>query len=158
MSDWFGGRNAVEMVRAGNNLLMPGLPMQKSAILEAVKSGKLDEKILNQDVAEMLGIIMLSPAFKGYKFSDNPPLKENAKIAREAAAESMVLLKNEGQALPIAVGMKLAVFGNNALELIAGGTGSGDVNKMYTVPLSDGLFRCRLFVEYRPISFLCKLY
>ena len=141
MSDWFGGRNAVEMVRAGNNLLMPGLPMQKTAILDAVKSGKLDEKILDQDVAEMLGIIMLSPAFKGYKFSDNPPLKENAKIAREAAAESMVLLKNEGKALPIAPGTKLAVFGNNALELIAGGTGSGDVNKMYTVPLSDGLFR-----------------
>lgn len=141
MSDWFGGRNAVEMVRAGNNLLMPGLPMQKTAILEAVKSGKLDEKILDQDVAEMLGIIMLSPAFKGYKFSDNPPLKENAKIAREAVAESMVLLKNEGKALPIAPGAKLAVFGNNAMELIAGGTGSGDVNKMYTVPLSDGLFR-----------------
>ena len=141
MSDWFGGRNAVEMVRAGNNLQMPGLPMQKTAILDAVKNGKLDEKILDQDVAEMLGIIMLSPAFKGYKFSDNPPLKENAKMAREAAAESMVLLKNEGKALPIAPGSKLAVFGNNALELIAGGTGSGDVNKMYTVPLSDGLFR-----------------
>ena len=57
MSDWFGGRNAVEMVRAGNNLLMPGTPQQKTAILEAVKSGKLDEKILDQNVTEMLGII-----------------------------------------------------------------------------------------------------
>ena len=141
MSDWFGGRNAVEMVKAGNNLLMPGMPQQKSAILEAVKNGKLEEKVLDQDVAEILGIILLSPVFKGYKFSDNPPLKENAKIAREAAAESMVLLKNEGKSLPIVTGTKLAVFGNNSLELIAGGTGSGDVNKMYTVPLNDGLFR-----------------
>ena len=140
MSDWFGGRNAVEMVRAGNNLVMPGLPMQKTAILEAVKSGKLDEKILDQDVAELLGIIIKSQAFKGYKFSDNPPLKENAKTAREAAAESMVLLKNDEKALPMAPGTKLAVFGNNAMELIAGGTGSGDVNKMYSVPLNDGLF------------------
>lgn len=140
MSDWFGGRNAVEMARAGNNLMMPGTPQQKSAILEAVKSGKLDEKILDQNVTEMLSIILKSPIFKGYTFSDNPPLKENALIAREAAAESMVLLKNEGKTLPLSRETKLAVFGNNALDLIAGGTGSGDVNKMYTVPLNDGLY------------------
>ena len=52
----------------------------------------------------------------------------------------MVLLKNDRKTLPVAPGTKLAVFGNNALELIAGGTGSGDVNKMYSVPLIDGLF------------------
>ena len=141
MSDWFGGKDPVEMVRAGNNLLMPGMPNQKPAILDAVKNGKLEEKVLDQNVAEMLGIIMQSATFKGYKFSDNPPLKEDAKIAREAAAESMVLLKNDNNSLPVTRGAKLAVFGNNAIELIAGGTGSGDVNKMYSVPLSDGLFR-----------------
>lgn len=141
MSDWFGGRNAVDMVRAGNNLQMPGMPNQKAAILEAVKTGKLDEIILDQSVTEMLGIIVQSPIFKGYKFSDNPPLKANAQIAREAASESMILLKNEAKSLPIATGSKLAVFGNSAMELIAGGTGSGDVNKMYSVPLIEGLFR-----------------
>ncbi len=141
MTDWFGGVNAAEMIKAGNNLIMPGLPQQKAAILDAVKNGKLDEKVLDQNVAEILGIIMQSPTFKGYKFSDNPPLKDNARIAREAAAESMVLLKNDRKALPLARGTKLAVFGNNALELIAGGTGSGDVNKMYSIPLIDGLFQ-----------------
>jgi beta-glucosidase len=141
MSDWFGGRNAVEMIRAGNNLVMPGLPAQKAAILDAVKTGKLEEKIIDQNVSEILGVIMMTHSFKGYKFSDNPPLNEDARIAREAAAESMVLLKNEGKSLPIAAGTKLAVFGNNAMQLIAGGTGSGDVNKMYSVPLNDGLFR-----------------
>jgi beta-glucosidase len=141
MSDWFGGRDAAEMIKAGNNLVMPGMPQQKKAIFDAVKSGKLDEKVVDQSVAELLGIILQSATFKGYKFSDNPPLKEDAKIAREAAAESMILLKNDGKSLPVALGSKLAVFGNNAIELIAGGTGSGDVNKMYTVPLIDGLFR-----------------
>ena len=63
------------------------------------------------------------------------------KLHGKPHAESMVLLKNDGKSLPIAPGTKLAVFGNNAIELIAGGTGSGDVNKMYTVPLIDGLFR-----------------
>ena len=140
MSDWFAGKNAVEMVKAGNNLIMPGMPPQKAAILDAIKNGTLDEKILDQNVADILGIVMLSPTFKGYKYSDNPPLKENAQIAREAASESMVLLKNDGKSLPIARGSKLALFGNNAIEMVAGGTGSGDVNKMYTVPLSDGIF------------------
>jgi beta-glucosidase len=79
--------------------------------------------------------------FKGYKFSDNPPLTENAQLSREAAAESMVLLKNQGNALPIKAESKLAVFGNNQVDLVAGGTGSGDVTKMYTVPLADGLFK-----------------
>jgi beta-glucosidase len=141
MTDWFGGKNAVEQIRAGNNLLMPGTPFQKKALLDAVKNGQLDEKILDKNVTEMLNIILLSPIFKGYKFSDNPPLAGNAKIARDAAAESMVLLKNEGKTLPIAPGTAVALFGNNSQELIAGGTGSGDVNKMYTVPLSDGMFR-----------------
>lgn len=141
MTDWFGGKNAVEQERAGNNLLMPGGPAQKTAILEAVKAGNLNESILDQNVADILNVIMLTPTFKGYKFSDNPPLKENAQIAREAAAESMVLLKNENNSLPLALGTNLAVFGINQLDLVAGGTGSGDVNRMYVVPFDDGLFR-----------------
>jgi beta-glucosidase len=140
MTDWFGGKNAVEQQRAGNNLIMPGNPGQTQAILEAVKSGNLSEAIIDKNVTEMLNVIVQTPIFKGYKYSDNPPLKENALLSRNAAAESMVLLKNEN-ALPLAVGTNIAVFGNNQVDLIAGGTGSGDVNKMYVVPLADGLFR-----------------
>jgi beta-glucosidase len=141
MTDWFGGKDAVGQIKAGNNLLMPGVAPQKKAIIDAVKAGQLDEKLLDQNVTEILNIVVLSPTFKGYKFSDNPPLTANAKIAREAAAESMVLLKNEDKALPVTPGTSVALFGINSQELIAGGTGSGDVNKMYTVPLSDGMFR-----------------
>ncbi len=141
MTDWFGGKNAVAQQKAGNHLIMPGMPNQKKEIVDAVKAGQLDEKILDQNVVELLNVILLTHTFKGYKFSDNPPLKENAQISRNAAAESMVLLKNEGNALPIAAGSSIALFGNNQLDLVAGGTGSGDVNKMYSVPLADGLFR-----------------
>jgi beta-glucosidase len=141
MTDWFGGKNAVEQISAGNNLLMPGNPGQKAAIIEAVKSGHLSEAIVDQNVAEILGVILQSPTFKGYQFSDSPPLKDNAQVARAAAAESMVLLKNEAKTLPISLGSKVALFGINQLDLVAGGTGSGDVNKMYVVPFADGLFR-----------------
>ena len=141
MTDWFGGKNAVEQERAGNNLLMPGNPGQKAAIIEAVKSGKLAESVLDQNVTEILNIIVQTPIFKGYQYSDNPPLKENAIIARNASAESMVLLKNDAKTMPVALGSSIALFGINQLDLVAGGTGSGDVNKMYVVPLTDGLFR-----------------
>ena len=139
MTDWFGGRDAVAQMKAGNNLLMPGLPPQKQAIREAVKNGQLDEKVLDQNVADILSIILLSPTYKGYKYSDHPDLKKNAQISRAAAAESMVLLKNNN-ALPVTMG-SIALFGNNGFELIAGGTGSGDVTKMYTVSQAEGLFR-----------------
>ena len=58
-----------------------------------------------------------------------PPLSEreitNAAIAENAAIEGMVLLENNG-ALPLAPGMKLAMFGNGAVRTVRGGTGSGD--------------------------------
>lgn len=140
MTDWFSGKNVVGQQKAGNHLIMPGTPQQKTAVLDAVKKGDLDEKILDQNVTEILNLVLKTPSFKGYKFSDAPALKENAQISRWAATEGMVLLKNNSQVLPIEKGTAVAVFGNNALDLIAGGTGSGDVNKMYAVPLADGLF------------------
>jgi beta-glucosidase len=141
MTDWFSGKNVVGQQKANNHLIMPGTPQQKTAVLDAVKKGELDEKVLDQNVTEILNLVLLTPTFKGYKFTDAPPLKANAQISRWAATESMVLLKNDAKALPVEKGNSVAVFGNNALDLVAGGTGSGDVNRMYTVPLADGLFK-----------------
>lgn len=146
MTDWFGGKDAVAQIRAGNNLLMPGTPAQRQAILDAVKSGSLDVKTLDKNVTDILNIMMLSPTFNKYAYSDNPELKKNAQLSRWAASESMVLLKNE-QALPISSGTTVALFGNGGVELIAGGTGSGDVTKMYTISLAEGLFHAGIVVD-----------
>ncbi|HXB33848.1 MAG TPA: glycoside hydrolase family 3 C-terminal domain-containing protein [Puia sp.] len=140
MTDWFGGVDAVAQMNARNNLLMPGSADQSKKIMDSLQSGALSEKVLDENIAGILRIILESPAFKGYKFSDKPDLRQHAVVSRKAAAEGMVLLKNNDHTLPIATSLKkVALFGINGYELIAGGTGSGDVNKAYKISLAQGL-------------------
>lgn len=63
---------------------------------------------------------------------------DNRKVARRAAAEGMVLLKNEG-ILPLKEGTKIALYGVGASRTIKGGTGSGDVNERETVSIYQGM-------------------
>ncbi|NML66282.1 beta-glucosidase [Hymenobacter sp. RP-2-7] len=139
MTDWYGGHDAVAQLKAGNDLLEPGTLVQYEVVTAALQSGQLSTAQLDQNVTRVLELVLKSPAFKGYQPTSAPALKANAAVARQAAAESMVLLRNQGQALPLQAGQRLAVFGNAGYQLIAGGTGSGDVNKAYTISVAQGL-------------------
>jgi beta-glucosidase len=156
MTDWFGGYNRFEgpnspypanyvsdvtaQLSAGNDLLMPGTPSQKQAILDNMKSGKLPAAVVNKDLTRVLELVMRSPTMNNYKYSDKPNLKGNAEVTRQAAAEGAVLLKNDNNALPLSSkSTQLAVFGITSYDFISGGTGSGDVNEAYTISLIDGL-------------------
>jgi len=150
MTDWFGGyagfeslkgtSNVTAQLTAGNDLLMPGMDQQKKPILADLKSGKLSIDVLDRNIKRILELVMKSPVTQKYKYTDKPDLKGNAKVTRDAAAEGMVLLKNESNVLPYTTKTgTIAAFGVTSYSFIAGGTGSGDVNEAYTVSLLEGL-------------------
>ena len=138
MTDWGAGENPIEQMKAGNDLLMPGNDDQVKAIIEAVKKGELSEEILDRNVKNILKVIVKTPAFKGYKYSNKPDLEAHAKVAYEAAAEGIVILKNENNTLPLSKETKIAVFGTGQIETLRGGLGSGWTHPKYTVSILEG--------------------
>ncbi|OXB07827.1 beta-glucosidase [Flavobacterium pectinovorum] len=152
MTDWFGGfpgftsirdgvvSDVVKQMNAGNDLLMPGIPTQKKAVLDALNSGKLSQEVANRNVKRLLEFVFKTPSFANYKYSNKPNLTQNAEVTRNAAAEGMVLLKNDRDALPFADKQKeVSLFGVTSYAWITGGTGSGAVNNKHTVSLLEGL-------------------
>ena len=138
MTDWYGGDNGAEQIAAGNDMLQPGTDLQYEQILNAIKDGSLSEAELDVCVRRCLELVARSPKAKGYAYSNKPDLKAHAAVTRQSALEGMVLLENKG-VLPLKDVKNVAVFGCTSFDFIAGGTGSGNVNRAYTVSLLDGL-------------------
>ena len=138
MTDWGSKEGTIEAVKAQNDLMEPGNQTEIDRIVEAVKEGKLSEADLDRNVRNILNYIVKTPHFRNYKFSNKPDLQAHAAVAREAAAESIVLLKND-KALPLAGNETIALYGISSIDFVAGGTGSGNVNKAYVVNMVDGL-------------------
>lgn len=65
--------------------------------------------------------------------------EEHIQLSRKAAAEGMVLLKNEGEALPLKRGTKVALFGKGQIDYVRGGGGSGEVTTSYTRNIYEGM-------------------
>jgi beta-glucosidase len=140
MTDWFGGLDPISQLKSGNDLLTPGTPDQVKAIIAAVEMKELPIEVLDKNIERILSVTEKTSTFKKYAFSDNPDLKSNAQLARKAAAESMVLLKNKNVALPFAKEIqKIAVFGNSGYSLFVGGLGSAFVRPAYENPIDQGL-------------------
>lgn len=140
MSDWHGGKDAVAQMKAGNDMLQPGQERQRADILAGVESGKLDEAVLDANVGHILGQIVRTPRFKGYACGNKPGLEAHAALARRAAAEGMVLLKNDSSALPLAPETRIvALYGCASYDYLPGGTGSGNVHPPHIVSLPEGL-------------------
>lgn len=141
MTDWIGKRDGLTTaseVHAGDNLLMPGYPDQVKDIMDGVNNGTIKQEDLDRNVREMLEYIVKSPAFRKYAYSNKPDLHAHAQITRQASAEGMVLLKNDG-VLPVSALKTVALFGVNSYDFFSGGLGSGCVNVPYVVDMVQGL-------------------
>lgn len=154
MTDWFAGDDPIEQMKAGNDMIMPGKAYQINSkrkneieeIINAVKEGKLSEETLNKNVKNILKVLINSPSFRKYKYSNNPDLAAHEKVAYEAGSEGVVLLKNQ-DALPISKDAKIALFGTGQIETIKGGTGSGDTHPKYVVSILDGMIERKLMID-----------
>ena len=139
MTDWGNKAGTVKSAKAGNDLMEPGNQNEIDRIVAGVQDGTISMAELDRNVRNMLNYIVRTPHFKGYKFSNKPDLKAHAAVARKAAAEAIVMLRNENEALPLKGNEKVALYGISAIDFVAGGTGSGDVNKAYVVNMEDAM-------------------
>ncbi len=141
MTDWGTKDGTAKAVKAGNDLMEPGMQVEIDRIIEAVKTGEISQEELDRNVRNMLEYIVKTPRFNNYQYSNKPDLEAHAKLVREAAPEGMVLLENNG-VLPLKNVKKVALYGTGSYDFIAGGTGSGNVNKPYIRNIAEGLTEC----------------
>ncbi|SES92507.1 beta-glucosidase [Thorsellia anophelis] len=136
ISDWYGIKNRVAALRAGNDLDMPEIKQNKQQLIEAFARGEFHEYELNQACRRML--LLLEKAGKlGQQPTDNYPDKidffKHHQLAIDIAAASIVLLKNDKQILPITPEKytKIAVIGKWAHEPVIQGSGSATTTPYY---------------------------
>ena len=139
MTDWNGGYDDAAIVRAGNEMIQPGRDERYVNLLNAIHDGSLSMDDVDRAVTRILELVVRTPKFKGYRPSESPDLKAHAKVCKKVADEGVVLLKNNSAALPMSKDNEIALFGVTSYDFIAGGTGSGNVNRPYVVDLMSGL-------------------
>ncbi len=129
VSDWGGSNDHALGVQNGSHLEMPGTGNSGvHDIVKAVKEGSLSEEVLDQRVDELLQVVFAihgaTEKGKGKRFD----VEAHHALARKAAEESIVLLKNEDNVLPLKPGTKVAVVGDFAETPRYQGAGSSLVN------------------------------
>jgi beta-glucosidase len=141
MSDWCGINSTVESIEAGCDIEMPAGQWRGEKVSTAVKDGKLSAEAVEKAAANVLYMVERT---RGSDMSIEPAERENDReetrqLIRDAGAEGLTLLKNEGSLLPIKPSQtKIAVIGPNANRAIAGGGGSASLNPYYkTIPLES---------------------
>lgn len=127
ITDWGGGNDAVAAVQSGSALEMPspGLDSARS-ILDAVERGELSVDAVDARVQE---IVELAQSFGAPReVATAIDVDGHHALARQAAQESIVLLKNERALLPLAPGTRVALIGDFAATPRYQGAGSSAVN------------------------------
>lgn len=136
MSDWNAGKDAVASIKAGNDMLQPGQPRQREAILNAAKDGSLDMALVDLSVKRVLEFVLKCHTPNGYVYPNETDLKSHAALVRQLGAESTVLLKNADNTLPFnpnahrgaAGGRQIALYGCTSYDMVPAAMGFGGTN------------------------------
>jgi beta-glucosidase len=142
ISDWGANHTIVESVKGGLDIEMPGPARYYGDFLvHAVNHWQIDEAVVDESARRILRMILRSGQMGDPSAlpegSVNTP--EHQALARELAEESIVVLKNEGDVLPLKDVKRVAVIGPNATEARIGGGGSSYLEPPYRVSPLEGL-------------------
>ena len=157
VSDWWAVHKRVEALKAGLDLEMPGAdPVNDQKLVEAVQAGEISEAELDQAAARVLDLIL--KALETKKEEKELPEAEHHQLAKEIAGETIVLLKNQGDLLPLTEAKldgkeSLLVVGELAQEVRYQGIGSSQVNPTRLDTHLEALedkFAEKLEVHYTP--------
>ncbi|KAJ5313224.1 uncharacterized protein N7443_000108 [Penicillium atrosanguineum] len=144
VSDWFGTYSGSEAINAGLDLEMPGPSRFRGAgLVHAVTSNKVSERTINERVRTVLE--MVKQAVRS-EIPENAPevernIPEDKALLRRAASESIVLLKNNDQILPLNPNKKTLVIGPNANIAAYCGGGSAALPAYYSITPLEGISR-----------------
>ena len=151
MSDWGAVHNTMEALLYGTDLemgtdllQMPNINYNKfllaDTVIGIVKSGKIPESVIDEKVRRILRVMYVTGMFDG-RSKGAINTKEHQQTALKVAEEAMVLLKNEGNVLPLQKDKikTIAVIGANGNRKQAGGGGSSQVRPPYEVTPLEGL-------------------
>ena len=127
VTDWGAMNDRIEGFRAGCDLNMPGgSDYMEKEVLQAVKNGTLPESCVDDSARRVLKLVFR--AAETLKATASCDYEAHHAIAKRAAAEGAVLLKNEGGILPLQQGAKIAVIGAMAKSPRYQGAGSSHIN------------------------------
>lgn len=127
VTDWGAMNDRIEGFRAGSDLNMPGgSDYMEKEVLQAVKDGTLPECCIDDSARRVLKLVLW--AAETLKEKAACDYDAHHALAKRAAAEGAVLLKNEGGILPLQQGAKIAVIGTMAKNLRYQGAGSSHIN------------------------------
>lgn len=144
MTDWsFVPHNTAAQLHAGNDLFMPGDDHQLEAIVSGVKDGSIKEEDLD---SACLRILRLAERCGKEPSSQAPDLSKGAALAKEAACETAVLMKNENT-LPLPAGSSVALFGVRSYDLVNTGSGAGFVVSPYVSQINESFKKAGVCID-----------
>lgn len=148
ISDWGATHSSIESVTAGLDVEMPGPAKHFKGLVEAVGLWQIDEAVIDKAVARILRLIILSGKMdtSSALHEGSVCTPEHQRLARVLAEESMILLKNDHETLPLKVNRlkTIAAIGPNANDPIISGGGSSEIERSFCLVAPLDALRERL--------------